>query len=283
MEVKTIEKLVSYYKNNKLSHAYLIETNNTEKCLEELILVIKKITCEQEYSETCTLCNFCNLINQGFLPSLKVIEPDGALIKKEQILALKRDFSSFPVYTKENIYVIKNAEKMTSTSANTMLKFLEEPPEHIYGFFITDNISNVISTIKSICEIIKCNFDMQLLSLKNINEPGNKEYYDVALLYLEKLEIEKVDEIMYNKDVILSKFSDRESISKVFKMILLIYESLYSGIVDENIALKFKNLSLKDLLARIKLVTSFLDDLKYNANIELLLDRFVIEMGDLDG
>ena len=72
MEVNVLENLVKYYHENKISHAYLIETNNLEKCYLDLLEVIKQIFCQNEYNKECNKCNICNLVNQNYLPSLVV-------------------------------------------------------------------------------------------------------------------------------------------------------------------------------------------------------------------
>ena len=66
---------------------------------------------------------FRSLIDSNNLPSLQIIEPVGKFIKKEQIVDLKNKFKYKPIYSKNNIYIIKNAEKLNTSSANTMLKF----------------------------------------------------------------------------------------------------------------------------------------------------------------
>ena len=285
MAVEQLEKLVTYYHENKLSHVYLIETNNINKCIYDLKEVIKKFFCENEYEKECKLCNICNLIEQNYLPSLCIIEPDGNTIKKEQILDLKKKFSSIPIYTKQNVYIIQNAEKLNGSSANTMLKFVEEPADYILGFFVTNDINNVISTIKSRCEIIKVKYDESELNIKTIYNDENKDYFDVAKDYLNKLEVEKKHLILYNKDIVLNIFSEREQIRKLFKIILIIYEALLNNKLGKNmenndfIFLDF--LTSKEIIQRIKLVTNLLEDLEYNANIELLLDKFVIELSEV--
>ena len=264
----------------------MLETNNLEKCFLELKTVIKQIFCQDEYCEKCSKCNLCNLVEQNYLPSLVIIEPDGMNIKKEQVLELKKQFSMVPIYTKDNIYVIKNAEKLNGASANTMLKFLEEPEPNIIGFFITDNANNVISTIKSRCETVKVYYDNHELDINSINNDTYKDYTDVAINYLYKLEVEKKDVIMYNKDVILCKFKEREEIKTIFKIILIIYEELLNKVMGFENKFSFDNLNslceldYKDILKRINLTIKFIDDIDSNVNIELLLDKFVIELGD---
>lgn len=286
MEVNVLENLVKYYHENKISHAYLIETNNLEKCYLDLLEVIKQIFCQNEYNKECNKCNICNLVNQNYLPSLVVISPDGMNIKKEQIVELKKKFSTVPIYTKENIYVIKNAEKLNGASANTMLKFLEEPEQNILGFFITNNANNVISTIRSRCEVIKVIYDIHELDINNITNDINKDKFDVAIEYLFKIEVEKKLGIMYNRDVVLNKFSEREDIKTVFKIIFIIYEELLKKVMGLDNKFDFEkinelsSLDKDKVLRRINLVTKFIDDIDSNVNVELLLDKFVIELGD---
>ena len=286
MEVNVLENLVKYYHENKISHAYLIETNNLEKCYLDLLEVIKQIFCQNEYNKECNKCNICNLVNQNYLPSLVVISPDGMNIKKEQILELKKKFSTVPIYTKENIYVIKNAEKLNGASANTMLIFLEEPEQNILGFFITNNANNVISTIRSRCEVIKVLYDIHELDINNITNDINKDKFDVAIEYLFKIEVEKKLGIMYNRDVVLNKFSEREDIKTVFKIIFIIYEELLKKVMGLDNKFDFEkinelsSLDKDKVLRRINLVTKFIDDIDSNVNVELLLDKFVIELGD---
>ncbi len=284
MAIEQFEKLVNLYHENKLSHAYLLVTNNIDYCFRDLKLAIKQIDCNEEYKENCTKCNICNLIDQNYLPSLIVIESDGKNIKKEQILELKRKFSTKPIYTKENIYVIKNAEALNSSSANTMLKFLEEPEDNIIGFFITNNVNNVINTIKSRCEIINIFYDVHELNIDSIDNDINKSYLDVAKNYLKKIEVEKNLRIMYNKSELLNFYTEREDIKKIFQILVIIYEELLKNKLNLSNSFSKLNidylsfLSYKDVLNRINLLNKFLDDLNSNASIELLLDKFVIEM-----
>jgi len=285
VKVKEIKNLVKYYHENKMAHAYLIETNDIEKCLSDLLVVIKQIFCQDEFKEDCNKCNICNLINQNYLPSLIIISPDGMNIKKDQIIELKKKFSTVPVYTKENIYVIKNAEKLNGASANTMLKFLEDPEPNILGFFITDNANNVISTIRSRCEIIKFIYDSDELNINSIKNEYNDKYL-VAIDYIYGLEVEKSKGILYNRDVILCKFKERDSIKLIFKIILIIYEELLKKVIglENNFDFlkidKLDVLTKDDVLKRINLIIQFIEDIDSNVNIELLLDKFVIELGD---
>lgn len=271
MEVDNLEKLVDYYHENRLSHVYLLETNDVLKCTQDLLHIIKQICCPKDYQDSCQECNLCNLIDKDSLPSLYTIEPEGSSIKKEQIIDLKKRFSLKPIYTKDNIYIIKNAESFTASSANTMLKFLEEPEDNIIGFLITNNINNVLDTIKSRCELISIQYD------SNIEIDEDKK--NIIKEYLYKIEIEKKDLIFYNKDVLLKNYADRSDIKTIFKYILEVYKNLFTCNASDEWSF-LENLNLNDRLKRIHLATDVLDGLENNANIELLLDRFIIELSE---
>ena len=165
---ENINNLIKKFNENKLSHVFLIETNDKSAVLTDLLELIKVINCpENEYDLECKKCNLCHLIDTNSLPSLKIIYPDGQAIKKAQMEELKNDFVGIPYLSKYNIYILCEAEKLNASSANTMLKFIEEPEANILGFLITNNKENVIETIKSRCEIVKVNYNTNGNSIVN--------------------------------------------------------------------------------------------------------------------
>ena len=267
---KKLEKLIELYHGNKLSHVYLLETNNLDLAMQDILTFVKTINCQNKFKDNCFDCNLCNLVDKLTLPSLIIIEPDGNMIKKEQVIDLKKRFSFKPVYTQNNIYIIKNADKLNGASANTMLKFIEEPGEAIIGFLLTTNINNVLSTIKSRCELLSLIYD-------NLDTKNDDNAYDnIANEYLQKIELEKVDKIMYNRDIILNNYSERNEIEAIFKEIFNIYMKAYNS---EKVSY-LSHLTFDDIRYRIKLVSNLLENINYNANIELLMDKFVIELSD---
>ena len=143
----------------------------------------------------------------------------------------------------------------------------------------------MISTIRSRCEIIKFIYDSDELNINSIKNEYNDKYL-VAIDYIYGLEVEKSKGILYNRDVILCKFKERDSIKLIFKIILIIYEELLKKVIglENNFDfLKIDKLDLltkDDVLKRINLIIQFIEDIDSNVNIELLLDKFVIELGD---
>lgn len=281
-----LQELVKKHRENKLAHAYLLETNNVEYATNDIKELIKIINCNDEYKENCTNCNLCNLINKDNLPSLKIIEPDGTSIKKTQVENLKLNFGTKPIYSKYNVYIIKNAEKLNLSSANSMLKFIEEPTEGIIGFFITSNKDVMIDTIKSRCQSLVLNYDNDnLKSSLNITDEQYENYLMVIKSYLHNL---NSSNIINNKKEVLAIFSERKDIENILKIILEIYYQSFLKLLNKNYQEEITKiyelkLSITEITKKLQIISQTLEDLSYNVNIELLLDKFIIEMRDTNG
>lgn len=269
------------YREKKLAHAYLIETNNISKLINDLTKLIKAINCPEEYQEACHNCNLCNLITKNNLPSLITIEPDGTSIKKSQIEELKVSFETKPIYSRFNTYIIKNAEKLNGSSANAMLKFVEEPTDGIIGFFITNNKDVIIPTIKSRCQVLVITYESDnLLDKLNITQEELDNYLKIVKDYLKRI---KENKIINHKDTILSKLKERKEVEIMFKIIFEIYyneflkekNKPYNKELSNNNELDIKK---EEIIHKLNIIAKFLQDLSYNVNMELLLDKFVIEM-----
>ena len=142
--------------NNKLSHAYLFDSNGNSDVMNIVLSFVKIIICMDKKSDE-EILNICDRIDNGNYIDVKIIEPDGLWIKKEQLLDLQSEFSKSAIEGSKKIYIIKSADKMNIQTANSILKFLEEPVDDIIAILIVDNINLVIPTIISRCQIIKLN------------------------------------------------------------------------------------------------------------------------------
>lgn len=271
--LNNLDHIIRSYNEKKLSHAFLIETNNYEKCFNDLKQIIKVINCENEYKNKCNICNLCYQIENETLPSFIHIIPEGSTIKKNQVIELKEKMLTKPIYSKYNIYVISNAEKLNTSSSNTLLKFIEEPEDNIIGFFITNNKENMIDTIKSRCQII-----YQYYNEENVNLDDEK----LATIedYIKNIELDNKYALLYNKNIFLEKNYTREEIINIFTEIFKIYNIIYT---EENseILNKYSYISSQNkikIISKLKVINNTIDRLNMNGNINLILDSFVIEM-----
>ena len=159
--------------NKKISHAYLIEIGS-ESDLFYVYQFVKMIMCNTSF-ELLSKSNdpLISLIDHNDCPDVVRIDPDGSMIKKNQLLDLQKEFSNKSLYGSKRIYIINEADKLNTFAANTMLKFLEEPEDDIVAILLTDNRYHVIDTILSRC---------QILTLKDSNFNENIEENDIQLI-----------------------------------------------------------------------------------------------------
>ena len=270
-EADKFNELKKKYEDNKLSHAFLIETNNYELCLNDIKQLLKIVNCPEKYKSDCTeQCNLCKLIDLLNLPSIIIVEPDGMSIKKQQLNELQEKFSTKPVYSRYNTYIIKDADMMNDSASNCMLKFLEEPEDNILGFFITTNKERVIDTIKSRCQIMKIDYATKSVVDEKIIEYANE--------YVRRI-LENCD-LIVNKEFILPSFGTRNEINS---LLTVIFDMYMSAISEKYFPGNKKNdvlsgIPLEQLKKQIAIIEKTITLNQANVSLELLLDQFVIEM-----
>lgn len=147
------EYLKSSFENNKLSHSYLflgIDGIGKKLFAQELakyILCLENGKCENK-------CKSCIEFVSDNNPDYKIIEPDGNVIKVDQIRELQTKIQERPIISNKKVYIINDGEKMNREAQNCFLKTLEEPPEYATIIIIGNNESAFLDTIKSRCIIL---------------------------------------------------------------------------------------------------------------------------------
>lgn len=151
------EVLANSVKNNKISHSYLFV--GTEGIGKKLIAkeFAKMILCIDDNEKYCNKCKSCIEFDTNNNPDFKIIEPDGASLKIEQIREFQSKVAEKPIISKRKVYIINDSDKMTKEAQNCLLKTLEEPPEYVTIILIGSNENKFLSTIKSRCMILHFN------------------------------------------------------------------------------------------------------------------------------
>jgi len=277
--------LLNSIESKKLSHAYLFEIDDLDN--EIVFSFVKKVICPNKYQESCEKCNICNRIDTDNYADLKIIKPDGLWIKKEQLINLQSQFKMKSLETSKMVYIIYEADKMNTSAANTILKFLEEPEEGIIAILLTKNIHNVIDTIVSRCQII--NFKTNNL---NIIKNYDKEIIENVLKFIKYLEFNKLNTIAKIENLWNNIFKQREDVLVAFEIIFLLYfdllkDKLCMPIInfnDYNVEIKelSNNNSLDSLKTKINIISDLKNNIPLNVNLNLLMDKFIIDFSGVD-
>ena len=232
MKEENIKYLSNIIDENKLSHAFLVESNNYEDVMNSVFKL---------FLEKKMIFNIDDIENNI---SVRILKPIDNLIDKDQILNLQEFLAtmSFDGYYK--LFFILNAGLMNEQSVNKLLKVLEEPNDKVVGFLICDNANELLPTLISRCQVLKNDIDVCNVT---------------------------VDEDIFNNLCKFKNFNFEDYIK--FKVVI----SKLDKMVINNLFIKYlAYLNSENDIFYLK-VNDFLNNIRYNVNIDLALDKLYFE------
>lgn len=274
------DNIFSFVKNNKLSHAYLIETrncDNKENIIEDFVRILYS---HYSGNDKEFIYSLTEILSSGNYIEIKT-ESDSSMIKKDQVLSIQQQFMTKSWNDNSRIYVIYDADKLNKQAANSLLKFLEEPEEGIIGILVSDNRYKVLETLRSRC---------QILSLKNNSIHYEFENIDFICNFIQTLENKKLESIAYLPVICKNEYFSREKWLSIFTSLQYIYEQairkkekkdFQSDLIEIASFINDKN-EIDQLLYKILILSKQIEKLEYNLNVNSMLDKFIIDFSGGD-
>ena len=146
-----VKALSNALTQQRLHHAYLFTgTRGVGKTTIARILA-KALNCETGITATpCGICGACTQIDQGRF--VDMLEVDAATnTKVEEMRELLDQAQYMPVSGRFKVYIIDEVHMLSRSAFNSMLKTLEEPPEHVKFILATTDPQKVPVTVLSRC------------------------------------------------------------------------------------------------------------------------------------
>ena len=261
---------------NKISHAYMIEVDNYDNDFSYILDFVKMILCSKSIKSindgSCFVCNICSQINNNAYVDLKIIEPEGNVIKKKQLIELQEEYQNKSLLNNKRIYIIKEAEKLNDSSANTILKFLEEPEDDIIAILVTTNRYKVIETILSRC---------QILSIQDNNDFGDIDdnVIDLLSFIVRKNDLFINYNMLYN-EILPDKVVAKEILSLVENIFIsyLNYISNNDFVCDSRVIKLLSKVDMMEIVNYIAVIEDEIKKLDYNVNYKLWLDCLFVRL-----
>ncbi len=262
-------------KNNSVSHSYLFEINNDDD-YNFINSFVKSIFIK---NSNIKIDKLVKQIDDNSFEGLKIIDTPLKVIKKEQIQDLKISLKNVSTITGCSIYIIKDAYKMNSSAANTLLKFLEDPEDNIIGILTTNNIYSVLPTILSRCQVIslkekKCEINIDFSKyidkvLELVYSINKYKFNSIALIpnYFKNMEFNEIDE--YLTTVL---FLYRDLLNYALKK-ELIYLNNYEIEIK-----KIHDVDIKVISDKINILLRLIEENYTNINKNMLFDKLIIEL-----
>ncbi|ELP1218727.1 DNA polymerase III subunit delta' [Listeria monocytogenes] len=305
-------------RENRLSHGYLLEgSSGTGKKRTALWLAQSLFCLESTETElACGKCTNCTRIASHNHPDVHLLEPDGASIKIDQVRALKQELSKRGMESDQKVVIIYDAEKMTVQSANSLLKFIEEPEGGLLLLFLTTNPGQILPTIQSRLQPVtfkSLTFDSLLASLTaaGISEQKARIYAsitgsveqakafeesewfsearNVVIKLYEGIHHQGTSPLIIIQESWMPLFKEKDKMALGLELLLLLYRDRLHLTLDENyepICSAKKEMlgqdalrkSLSETTGEIEKILAAKSKLDSNMNTQLLMEQLVLEI-----
>lgn len=153
----------------RLPHAYIIHGAEGSGKKTFASYTAAALLCDRGVAEgPCGICSSCIKAKSRNHPDIiyTTHEKPGVLSVQEVREQVVGTVSIAPYYGPYKIYVIRDAQLLNEHGQNALLKTIEEPPEYVRIFILTDNADALLDTIRSRC----IRLDMEGLSRETVEK-----------------------------------------------------------------------------------------------------------------
>lgn len=271
-----LSQIQSAIQSGRLSHSYIVVGDGTRFYADK---IIKWVLCLQEHS-ACGSCLPCSKLASENHPDVLFISPDGASVKIHQIESMQSFVYVKPFESDKKIVAIERGDLMTEQAQNRLLKTLEDPPMGTLILIMVQDISMLLDTILSRCQVI----DMTSLKEEDIQ---NDEIMEKAIYFLDALTYGDAGRIFefaaYAKEDKERFHLFLKKVISLLRDILILGESSKEELISESnkaythtIVRLSQNLKGKKIIQLIEHIDDLEYKLKRNMNFDLTVDRLLL-------
>ncbi len=152
---KQIGILQNALEQNRTPHAYLFCGMKGIGKKTAALTVAKAINCRRGPRDACDACPSCLKIDHRNHPDVSIIEPEGQFIRIQAVRELQEQMKFRPFEGGRRVFILADADRMNITSANALLKTLEEPNRNNLLILITPRPYQLPETILSRCQMLR--------------------------------------------------------------------------------------------------------------------------------
>lgn len=160
----TIKSIVEKRFNKRENMPHVIMIHGSRGCGKtSFCRIIAKYYLCQNFTEEgpCEECEMCQSINEILISGESsqvecpgVTELDATIMNgKEAIQEVLDDALQAPIYSDFKVLIVDECHMISHAGQNSMLKIIEDIPQHLVVIFATTNPEKVLQTIKSRCQL----------------------------------------------------------------------------------------------------------------------------------
>jgi DNA polymerase-3 subunit delta' len=272
---------------------------------------------KQITTSPCGDCRSCRKIQSENHPDIILVKPSGSFIKIRQIRDLCYTLSMKPYEARLRIVIIPDAQIMTASAGNALLKVLEEPPDRTILILTAVQTSDLLPTIVSRCQYIRFNpitdtvIETLLLEAHGVHPDDANKISNMAngsvskaLSIINSMHrvnwinrrdwlIDEMDSLSHRPIDSLLAFAERLSKNKelldesleVIKswfrdLVVFKYnpEKIINKDLSEKIRQASKKIEVATLLSKIDVIQKTQKDIQSNTNLRLSLEVLIMQL-----
>ena len=161
------KKITRLLKTERLPHAMLLYGNQGLGKADFAITLANAVLCQQPTADhqACGLCKACQLLSSNTHPDLYYLKPVAPATSKsknpvrsiriDEIRVLCEKLNQTSQYGGFRVAILDQAELLTLSAANSLLKTLEEPGAKVLILLVTSRTHRLPVTIRSRCQLLR--------------------------------------------------------------------------------------------------------------------------------
>ena len=146
--------------SQEMTHAWIFTGPPGSGRSSAAIAFAQALVCK---NQGCDKCNDCITAKGGSHPDVEIMKSEGLSIKIDEIRELLTRTSWAPAMGGWRVVVMEDADRLTESAANALLKAIEEPGLRTVWLLCAPTLHDILPTIRSRCRHIQ------------LHTPGNSE------------------------------------------------------------------------------------------------------------
>ena len=134
--------------NNQMTHAWVFTGPPGSGRSNAAIAFAQGLICP---NQSCGTCNECKSAANGAHPDVEIIRTEGLSIKIDEVRELLTRVAWAPSMGGWRVVVMEDADRLTESAANALLKAIEEPGNRTVWLLCAPTLHDVLPTIRSRC------------------------------------------------------------------------------------------------------------------------------------
>ncbi|MEE2732709.1 MAG: DNA polymerase III subunit delta' [Pseudomonadota bacterium] len=149
--------LMARLQDQRMAHALMLRGEAGTGKNQFALALAQYLLCSTPVANTaCGKCKGCQLNLAGSHPDMTILEPEepGRAIKVDQVRQVVDFVSKKAQLDGFRLVIVSPAEAMNVNASNALLKSLEEPGERTVLILVSHQITGVLPTIRSRCQVL---------------------------------------------------------------------------------------------------------------------------------